>query len=381
MDTSPLVRAVGAYTARTLPELLRLGPATSALAPWMLAALVAPAASADEREAIEDALGLEAGQASREAGRLLGGGPEPLRAAVALWRSGLLATGGDLGRWEASIPEGAARGAIPAQGVADAWTREQTLGLIERFPVAITPARLCVLAAAIATRVSWVDPLRVLPAPPNAWGVGRMLEAEARGVVETPVGRVGVAAAVSGDGVAVYSFIADVGVRCDDLAATATRLVAAWDVDQRHPGWIPAGTLPPEGHAWTITTGYGGGEAVVPAFEERVEGADISGLAGIREAVGVLSHLVGDAAPPDARPVEVDAAMSSMARYDRRGFEAAAVATLAARPQSIQPPGPILHLRFDRPHLVIAVCTDQAFAGLPLFAAWVDAGVREPEPE
>ncbi|MFH1474787.1 MAG: hypothetical protein ABIG85_02910 [Chloroflexota bacterium] len=380
MDAPRLVRAVTAYTARTLPDLLRLGPATTALAPWMLTALVAPAASGEDREAIEDALGLEADEASQEVGRLLSGGPAALRAAVATWRSNLLATDGDLGRWEASIPEGAARGPIPSQADADEWTRLQTLGLIDRFPLQLDADTLCVLAAAIATRVTWTWPLDVIAAPTNAWGVGRMLAADVRGVVDTPVGLVGVAEADSSDRLTVYSFIADRGVELDEIATTALRLLSDWYLERREPEWIPADKLGAEGHAWTVSIGHGGGDALVPAFEERSNGADISGLAGIRDAAAILGRLALEAAPAQARRVAVDAAMSAMARYDRRGFEAAAVATMLA-PASISMARPVLTLHFDRPHLVVAVSTDEAYAGLPLFEAWVGAGVREPEGE
>ncbi len=384
MDASRLVRALTAYTARTLPDLLRLGPATSALAPWMLTALVAPSASGEDRAAIEDALGLEAAEASQEVGRLLSSGPASLRAAVAIWRSSLLATDGDFGRWEASIPDGAARGPVPPQSDADDWTRRQTLGLINEFPLKLGADTLCVLAAAIATRVTWIRPLEVVAAPANAWGVGRMLAARVRGVIDTPVGLLAVASAESSDRLTVYSFIADRGVGRDEIATTALRLLSEWYLERREPEWIPADRLAAEGHAWTVSSGPGGGDALVPAFEERTGGADISGLAGVREAAAILGRLALEAAPAQTRRMAVDgdveAAMSALARYDRRGFEAAAIAAMAV-PASISVARPVLDLHFDRPHLVVAVSTDEAYAGLPLFVAWVDTGVREPEGE
>ena len=42
-------------------------------------------------------------------------------------------------------------------------------------------------------------------------------------------------------------------------------------------------------------------------------------------------------------------------------------------------PHPTVHLKFSRPHLVLAVATELTYGGLPLFAAWVDKGVRSAE--
>ena len=83
--------------------------------------------------------------------------------------------------------------------------------------------------------------------------------------------------------------------------------------------------------------------------------------------------------PPSLRPVDISARMSALARYDRLGFEAAAVASIGLAMRGMPQERKVLNLRFARPHLVVAVATDDTYAGLPLFAAWVDRGVREPE--
>jgi hypothetical protein len=129
-----------------------------------------------------------------------------------------------------------------------------------------------------------------------------------------------------------------------------------------------------------VEEGIGGHRALVPAFEERVERVGIRDLPGVHEAVAEMTRIATHAVPIHLRPAEVDARMSAMARYDQLGFEAAAVAGMGIRATAMPGTEKVLRLRFDRPHVVIAVAEDERFAGLPLFVAWVDAGAREPEP-
>lgn len=90
-------------------------------------------------------------------------------------------------------------------------------------------------------------------------------------------------------------------------------------------------------------------------------------------AIGpALQQLAGITGP-------IEAAQSAVARYTRRGFEAAAVtnygiATSGRRPK---PPGPYgtATLRFAHPYAVVAATQgnepDDPWNGLPVFAAWI----------
>jgi hypothetical protein len=97
--------------------------------------------------------------------------PHPLvPSASAVW----LRPGYDTGAlidWRAALPQATEIGPLPEQAAADAWARERTLGLIEKFPVDISPE--LVLASALATRVSWQQPFDIAPAstlgPDSAW--------------------------------------------------------------------------------------------------------------------------------------------------------------------------------------------------------------------
>lgn len=377
---SLLVEAVAAYSRRVLPTLLEGGGATSPLAPWMLAALLAPAASGETVREIEADLGLPAELAAAEAEALLVDGPAALRSAVAFWRRPELASA-ELAHFEVGLPAGAATGPVPSQAVADAWTREATLGLVERFPVSLDPLVAATLAAAIATRVSWREPLAVRPAPGNAFGLAEMLSATPMGVFESAAGLVAMARNRSreDEAVTVYSFIADPAVSKGDLAVAALELLAG-----QRGGWalpLRLESLPVHGHAWEIAEGSED-TALVPAFEERTEGLGIGSLAGIGPAREAFFRLIAGALPAGVPPDRVEAAMSAVARYDRLGFEAAAVAAVAFRFAALADEPvrrPVIHLHFGRPHLAIAVSRDERYRGLPLFAAWVERGVREPE--
>ena len=379
---SAIVAAVSAYSGRVLPELLAHGGATCPLAPWLLAALVAPAATLERRARLESVLGVPTNDAAALASELAGAGPRSLRAALALWRCPDLATDGALGRWELGLPGATGRGPIPSQAEADDWTRLNTSGLIRRFPAAVGPSTLAVLAAAIAARAHWDRPLERAWPGPNAWNLENMLSAEPVGVFDTGAGRLGVARSVAtGDGVSVYSFIGAPDVARGTVASAAIAAIADWyaadDPDTRiRDAAVALAGLEPRGHAWTVEPSTSA-SAIVPAFVEKTDSADILALPGIDDAAATLGELVREALPRP-EPIRIGAVMSAVARYDRVGFEAAAVAAMIVAMAAFIQPQPRLHLRFDRPHLAVAVATDERFSGLPLFAAWVDAGVCEP---
>src|SRR5690348_4500059 len=116
------VAAVIRYSAAVLPKLLELGPVTSGLAPWMLAAALAPRATGATREALTQQLGLDGDDARFELRELVERGPKALRRAMAVWRGAMLRPGGALADWEAELSDAVAHGPMPTQDAADAWT-------------------------------------------------------------------------------------------------------------------------------------------------------------------------------------------------------------------------------------------------------------------
>jgi hypothetical protein len=269
---------------------------------------------------------------------------------------------------------------MPTQDAADAWTREQTGDLIKAFPLDLTPDMVCVLAAAIMTKFSWDEPLDVVPAVANDWGLKKMLATDyAHGVYETKTaGLIGVATSGSHEAkVAVYSVIAEPSTPRAALVKEALQLTAQL-VSLRGPAPVSPSKLPKKGHCWTVGKGFGD-SAVVPAFEARAEKIDITGLPGIVEAAKTFVELATPSCPPEVLPLRPQAKMSAVAKYHKLGFEAAAVAAMGALAGGMPQKRDTVDLNFGRPHLMIAVAREFKWAGLPMFAAWVDKGVREAE--
>jgi hypothetical protein len=77
-------------------------------------------------------------------------------------------------------------------------------------------------------------------------------------------------------------------------------------------------------------------------------------------------------------PVIYEAKQVATARFDRRGFEAAAITSMAVRVSGPPPEARTVKqrqatLRFGRPYAVVAVALDPGgpWHGVPVFSAWV----------
>ncbi|MDH6461921.1 hypothetical protein M2302_002096 [Micromonospora sp. A200] len=370
----------------------------SPLGAWLLLALAAPAATGADRDELEDVLGVSAPAAAELAGALLDR-PHPLvPSATAVWQQ----TGHDttrLAEWRATLPRTTATGPLPDQPGLDAWAREHTLGLIDRFPLTRSPDVLLALASALATRISWADPFDLAPAGQlgraSAWAgrLDRVLRTPARGhrawiAATGPAGDVAVHAAPAverdGAGLLVVSVVADPSTPAADVLAAAYE-VAATAVDEATPAGrrslfaLPLG----DGPAWTVrekrvhTRAPDGREerhtAVLPCWSARDEHDLTAPALGFPAVVRTLGGLLGEPTP------RLEARQAAMARYGRYGFEAAAV-TAAFALASLAPEGVArtAELRFGHPYAVVAVATDRdggPWHGVPVFSAWV----AEPE--
>jgi hypothetical protein len=354
----------------------------SPLGAWLLLALCAPAA---EGKMLNGLLGGDPADAASLAAGLLAR-PVPLvPAAAAVWhRPGRLT--GVAARWLAGLPPSVTTGPLTSQAELDGWARRGTLGLIERFPVALDPSLYLLAATVLATRVSWERPFDLAPASafgrssPWAGTLSRVLRTpdgpgHQQLVAATPAtGDVAVQVARARGGVAVISVAAAPGVPAGDVLAAAYNLAPALAtgraVDRRSLFDLPLG----EGPLWSVTersapvrSADGREErctAVLPAWSASSE-HDLSdpglGFAAVAQALAP-----GD--PWQAR-------QAAMARYTRVGFEAAAVTAVAvAMAMRVPRPGLIrtAELRFGHPYAVVAVVTgDGPWQGLPVFSAWV----------
>lgn len=346
----------------------------SPLGAWLVLALAASAARGHDAEQLSEVLGMP----TDDAARALLDDPHPaVAAAAAVWTA--TAPAGPAADWTTSLPATVARGPLPDQAGADAWARDHTFGLIEEFPINMTVVWDCVLTSALATRISWSQPFDTADAGEfrSAW------RDRVTAVLRTPLvehycsivrhpraGDLAVHRAYA-DGLAVTSVIAAPGVASVDVLDAAHQTDA---LPRTSLFDLPLG----DGPSWTIAeiNGEDGEEelaAVLPAWSARSRHDLTPPELGFAGAAAVLCRLF--AAP------NWEAVQAAVARYDRTGFEAAAVTALAVGLSFGHQPTGIKRaalLRFDRPYAVVAsVTTDhpEAWHGLPVFSAWV----TEPE--
>jgi len=376
--------------ARRLHEVIGDGhQVASPLGAWLLLALAGPASTGAERETLTEVLGCDADVAARAAADLLTS-PHPLvAAAAAVW--GTPTRVGD--EWIAGLPAVVETGAVPDQAGLDSWARRHTFGLIDRFPIRVTPAIYLILATALATRVSWECPFELAPAsslgPDTPWAkrLTRVLRAPQHHghrqlIAATPqAGDVAIHTASARGGLLVASVAAAAQVPAADVLAAAHALAVACavgaDVERRSLFDLPLG----DGPAWSLReemSDSGGGQeftAVLPAWS-----------ANSRHDLADPRLGFGAAASALAGPDPWEAKQAAMARYTRIGFEAAAVTAMAVALSMHRPSRGLrrtAELRFAHPFAVVAVAVDESYDselrrprtgpwhGIPVFSAWV----------
>ncbi|MCW3816664.1 serpin family protein [Micromonospora sp. DR5-3] len=380
----------------------------SPLGAWLLLALTGPAATGGTRDELTEALGTDVDVAAEVAGALLSA-PHPLMAsASAVWERQPFE---GLAGWRAGLPERTQRGPLPDQAALDAWAREHTYGLIDRFPITVRPQILLILASALATKVSWAEPFQVAPA--DQLGSGSAWAGRLDRVLRTPwhghlcwiattarAGDVAVHAAparpvstAGGEaGMLVVSVAAAPDVPPVDVLAAAQEIAArtatapdGYRPRQRSLFDLPLGDTP----LWTLreetvrTFARDGREertrAVLPCWSAESRHDLTRAGFGFDAAARALGMLMGLANP------QHEAVQSAVARYGRYGFEAAAVTAFAVA-TGLPPEGVarVAELRFGHPYAVVAVATDSAggpWHGLPVYSAWVAEPQELPEDE
>ncbi|MFC4017185.1 hypothetical protein ACFOW4_04395 [Micromonospora sp. GCM10011542] len=379
----------------------------SPLGAWLLLALCAPAANdRATAEALEQVLGVDAATAVETARALLET-PHPLvPAATAVWHQAARDIGG-LAGWRGALPATTEVGELPDQAGLDAWAREHTLGMIERFPLRVGPDVALALASALATRISWADPFEVADADAlgsgSAWagGLRRVLRSPRHGhrcaiVTTARAGDVIVHAApaqpvkdAGGEaGLVVVSVAAASQVPPADVMAAAYELSSG-----AADGAEPAGRRSlfdlalTDTPLWTLreekvrTRARDGREerhdAVLPCWSARSEHDLTPAALGFSVASDALAAALGESS------LGFQARQAALARFGRYGFEAAAVTGLFEL-TSLPPEGVArtAELRFGNPYAVVAVATDSRadgatgpWHGVPVFSAWI----TEPE--
>ena len=182
---APQVRdCVAAYAARLQAVIGISHQVASPLGAWLLLALAAPASTGPDRAALTEALGCDADTAAAAAAVLLAE-PHPLVAsAVAVWTAAGAQLGPAFGPWCRQLPPPVGTGDMPGAAARDAWVRQNTFGLIDRFPIADAGDLVLMLASALATKVSWTVPFEL--APSASLGAGSPWAGRVRSVLRTP---------------------------------------------------------------------------------------------------------------------------------------------------------------------------------------------------
>lgn len=385
----------------------------SPLGAWLLLALCGPACTGEAGPELAGLLGCELETAAQTAAALLTH-PHPLvTAAAAAWYRPRFMTEA-LSGWQAGLPSAVETGALRDQAYLDDWAKRQSLGMIRRFPVKLTPDIVLLLATALATRVSWVQPFDLAPAsdlgPASPWvaQLSRVLRTPARlglghrqFIAATRAGDVAVHTATARGGLLVTSVAAAPDVPAADVLAAAYDIAVAaatgGPVARRSLFDLPLG----DGPLWTLTERPAGRPrsreerciAVLPAWSADST-IDLSGAGlGFEVAAAALAGLL------EIERFFFAAKQACVARYSRTGFEAAAVTGFAAGPLSMAA-GPsgvvrVATLRFGHPFAVVAVAADDGhpgddssarpgpWHGMPVFSAWVTSpedAVEDPPP-
>src|SRR5215469_460671 len=388
---------VTGYAARLHAAIGARHQVASPLGAWLLLALAGPASSGSDRGTLEEILGCDVDAASHAAAALLADLHPLVASAAAVWTTPGHQFSAAFRRWQASLPADVSRGDLPDQAGLDHWAREQTFGLIDRFPVQWIPDLYLVLASALATKVSWHVPFALAPASwlgeQSAWS--RQLSMVLRAPDPLPgrppghrqfiaateqTGDVAVHVASAQDGLLVFPVAADPSVPALSVLAAAHRIGCAQavgvPVQERSLSELPLGPGP----AWMLREESSASErdictAVLPAWQA------VSEHELVHPDLGFAA--VAHALAPEGGPWQANQA--AMARYSRFGFEAAAVSAVA-RALSFRAPTSrrrVADLRFAHPYAVVAVTIDGngpapataarrlGWHGLPVFSAWI----------
>jgi len=375
-----VARSVARYAATFHAAVGDRHHVASPLGAWLLLALAAPAATGQLRERLADLLGADIEDARDAAAALLAEPHPAVSSAAATWLRDASTSTGAMGRWLAGLPAQVEVGDMPTQAQADAWASEHTSGLIDVFPLTVTPRTVLILASALATRVSWEVPFDLAPSVElgvrSAWSQ-RLTQAlrspqthDAFIATTQTVGDVAVHTATSTDGLAVTSLIASADAEPAAVLAAAHE-IALGSVRTRSLFDLPLGDSP----LWTVVEGRSdrGNEerhtAVLPAWSAQSTHELTAPEFGFAAAAGVLIALL----PPG--DYQFEARQSAVARYSRTGFEAAAVTAIGIRATAMLEPRGVRRtaiLRFGHPYAVVAVAQGGGpWHGVPVFSAWV----------
>lgn len=349
---------------------------------WPLLAVLAWSADEPGRGELAGAVGLPADECMDAARDLLKevDDLDGVDAALGLWAQEAAEVRPE---WRDTLPAGTfgelTGDASADQPKLDAWARERTHGLIERFPVQAGPELMLTLATALALRTTWQRKFTDEPWPvaDGVWA-GRRLAGLSRTTAEAGDLRVAETAAgpltltrVAGDnGLDVHLVLGSPDAAPGDVLAAAVPLLGSDSL-------VDGAALLSSGEAerWpgvsTVSAPRPGLVLKTPRFTVR----SLHDLLRQAEVFGLRTVARGDRGHFPAIgpvPLRVDQArQAAVAIFSATGFEAAAVTAIGLRTVSL----PVHSSRavavsYDRPFGFLAVHRE---SGLVLFAGWIDS--------
>jgi serine protease inhibitor len=374
---SPAVQAANTLTARWCTRLGAEDFVLSGAGLWPLLALLASAADEQAGAELAAALGRPVDTAQQEALELI----DVLRtgvsttAALGLWTRYGVALREE---WSSGLPAGVV-GTLTDQAALDQWASDETGGLIDKFPLELTPDTLLILASALTARVKWREPFKGQPRneylswddpgePSEQWLSRRTYDLGIAAVLDGTVTRV----VVEGDGdVDVHLLLGEqqpaevlaVGLR--ELSGEA-QVCLATELDGDGPG-LTVERVPfsePDDMVCLALPSF-----EITAKHDLMEHVDLFGLRSLTDLL--IPHL--PLLSPD--PLSVSAgAQSVLARFFAEGFEAAAVTAFGAIATGGMPREryeiTYVEVTFDRPFGFIAVHRPSRLA---VVAGWVSS--------
>lgn len=315
------------------------------------------------------------GETANELSKVLGVSPPQAPALIAQVDDRLQALGGAthaLALWSRIPVYKAFRESMPNVGFGhldddtdlDAWTREHTHDMIERFPVAITDQTLLALADAIALWTQWVTPFdadRTADEPFNA--------ASGSGDVAMMSRRASTSDVTLLANTARFDLQCAVSLGAEESEARSSSVNPVMRFGLGEIGVTPTDVL---AAVLSDATGERPSEDFVDVHLPRFSLAGDHDLVPVLQAMGVQRAFTDDAelGRLSPEPLAVDQArQTAVIEVDEVGVKAAAVTAFAMRAGAMFTENPrIMDLRFDRPFAFALIDPE---LDLPLFAGWV----------
>lgn len=353
----------------------------SPLGAWLLIALSAHTIDPDKPEVskLTKILGMPLHEAHEYATKIISSVPDKIALSVAAWTKDPSEI---IKHLVSRLPHAVSTGAIPSQEFADSWTKEHSLGLIDKFPLDLASNKdsELILSSILALKAVWRGGKYENIPNTMEWNVAEMLSRRSETssnayIVQFDEGLYGVHLNSTENGVNVYSVIGPEGV---DRAIVLRR---AGEIANQSPHpVVPQESMNNDFIRVTEETRLvQSARGILHVYNANLPQWSMSTSHDLSSYQGV-----GGAEVAAGLNRDFDMGQSATASYSATGFEAAAVTALSIRPTSFAPQQiqetvvKTCSLYFHREYAVVAAYAHNShrsmmhWRGLPLFTAWID---------